>query len=258
MNRSAPLDLKQFRASKHDHYLCQVKTVAWLNPTVVQVHLVAPLDFPQYQAGQYIEVVLADGTSRPFSIANFNPDYRYLELHIEANPGSQTTRAILDQLRDTQQITVKSAKGDVCLTSPASPQVFLAAGSGFSQIKALIQQLIACQPQGSTQTPLSTDCYLLWGTETPEQRYMIDLIRVWLSLYPTLNYRPLSWQQGQRWESALAPLMDRLVDAQFYLCGSPNRVYTALDFLELQGIDETQMHSDVLSYAPRPLRQHRG
>lgn len=254
MKKTASLNLNQFRALKHGNYICQVASFLPLGNNSLQTFLKLPDNFPHYQAGQYIELVLPDGTSRPYSIANFDPEHRYIELHIDINPNSQATLAIIDQLRHNKQITVKSAKGDVSLKSTTSPQVFLAAGSGFSQIKSLMQHFIDGHKQGSTKTPF----YLIWGTDTPEQRYMIDLIKAWLSQYDNLIYRPLSWQKDHCWESALAPLMDNLAEGQFYLCGSPNRVYRTLDFLEQHGINETQVHSDVFSYAPRPVNQHTG
>jgi CDP-4-dehydro-6-deoxyglucose reductase len=258
MNMPISLDLSQFRASKHNNFVCRVTAVSKLGNSIVQVFLTPPAGFPHYSAGQYIELVLPDGTSRPFSIANFVPGVRSLELHIEINPNSTATMAIIEQLQSQGEIQVKSAKGDVYLKPVTGPQVFLAAGSGFAQIKALMQQFLFNLQHGSNIDSASPAFYLFWGTDTPEQRYMKDLIKVWCYRYENFHYHPLNWQQGDCWESALVPQLHRLIDGHFYACGSPSRVYSTLEFLEQQGLSSSQMQSDVFAYAPRPLKQNAG
>ena len=252
MNMAISSNFDQLQSIKSNDYLCQVAGVSSLGSRVIQAYLTTPADFPHYSAGQYIEIVLADGSSRPFSIANIA--LGTLELHLEVNPDSSTTSAIISQLQQLAKIQVKSAKGDVALRPNAGAQVFLAAGTGFSQIKALIEQLL----QNLKHDPASASqpFYLFWGADTAEQRYMKDLIKEWCCRYKNFHYFPLTWQQGESWESALAPQLHRLIDAQFYACGSPSRVYNALDFIEQQGLSNSQIQSDVFAYAPRPLRQN--
>lgn len=253
MNMPVSLEPNKVGACKSNHFVCKISAVSTLGNGIVKVLLTPPVDFPDYSAGQYIELVLPDGTSRPFSIANFVPGIRSLELHIEINPNSEATLAIIKRLQSQQEIQVKSAQGDVGLKPTRGAQVFLAAGTGFAQMKALIEQSLFNPLQPSANDSDASPLYLLWGTETPGQRYMKDLVRVWLSRYPHFHYRPLTWQHEDSWEAGLEPLMDQLIDAQFYACGSASRVYSVLDFLEQQGLCTDQIQSDVFAYAPRPL-----
>lgn len=254
MNMAVSLELEKTRSTRSDCYVCQVVEVSSLSSHVIQACLTTPSDFPHYNAGQYIELVLTDGTSRPFSIANVIPGS--IELHIEINPDSTTTSAIISQLRQLSEIHVKSAKGDVTLRPSMGAQVFLAAGTGFAQIKALIEQFL----QNLNHDPASTSqpFYLFWGADAAERRYMKDLIQEWGFRYKNFHYFPLTWQQSESWESALAPLLHKLINAQFYACGSPSRVYSALDFIERQGLGNSEMQSDVFAYAPRPLKRDAG
>lgn len=255
MNMPISLDVSQLRAFRPNNFVCKITAISTLGNSIVQVFLAPPVDFPHYSAGQYIELVLPDGTSRPFSIANFAPGMRSLELHIEINPNSAATTAIIEQLQSQDKIQVKSAKGDVSLRPATGPQVFLAAGTGFAQIKALMQQFIYNRQQRSGNDCADSPFYLFWGTDTLEQRYMKGLIKAWCHRSPNFHYHPLNWQQGDSWESALAPRLHQLLDGQFYACGSPGRVYSALELIEQQGLSSSQMQSDVFAYAPRPLRQ---
>ncbi|WP_421863204.1 hypothetical protein [Motiliproteus sp.] len=259
MNSAIALNITDDLIATEALYSCRIQSLAELHNTCIQVFLTVPSDFPRFHPGQYLELVLNDGQSRPFSIANFDPQFRCVELHIEINPNSATTTAILDHVRTRASIQVKTPQGDVRLRQPTDnvsvPHVFLAAGSGFAQIKALLQQQLHRYQQavdnGSAMPPL----YLLWGTETANQRYLKELVRNWLGRHQSLKYFPLIWQQGDSWEITLKPIINELKQAQFYLCGSPNRVYRTLDFLEQQGIDTAQVQSDVFSYAPRPLHR---
>ncbi|RDE24608.1 hypothetical protein DV711_03195 [Motiliproteus coralliicola] len=258
MNSAMALEITEHPAFSEDLYRCGVQSASNLDEHCVQVFLSLPADYPSFHAGQYIELVLADGQSRPYSIANFDPQGRTIELHIERNWSSSTTTAIIDQLQSQHTIGVKPAQGDVALranpSSPLTPQVFLAAGSGFAQVKALLQHFFHQDQQHAGGSYGKAPVYLLWGTDTPAQRYLKVLVRSWLSRYQNLQYRPLNWQQGDSWEHGLATFIQDCKQAQFYLCGSPSRVYQTSDYLESQGIASSQIQSDVFAYAPRPVQ----
>ncbi len=232
-----------------ESYPCQVIGITPLGPKVLQVWLRPPSHFPGYSAGQYVELQLADGTSRPFSIANCPNESGSLELHIEQRPDSDALCALLLQMQTYGYINVKPAAGDVGLKPVKGPSVFLAAGTGFSQIKALLEQHILDfgRDNDRSQTPL----YLFWGADQPEQRYLESLVDEWSRGYQHFHYRSLNWLDGDTWHDAVAGELSDLSNCHVYACGSPQRVYQTLEQLERLGLPRSQSQSDVFAYAPR-------
>jgi CDP-4-dehydro-6-deoxyglucose reductase len=236
-----------------NHLPGKVTRLSWLKTDLIQVHLAMPVDFPYFHPGQYIELALADGTSRPFSIANYHPQAEEIELHIEARAESQATWRMVKQMQQFGEIGVYPAKGSVRLRPSIGAQVFLAAGTGFAQIKALMEQYLFHRQPNSNVDEFPT--YLVWGSENPEQRYLEELIESWCQQHPSLRYLPLNWQAGDCWGEVVTAEVEHLSQCQIYACGSPGRIYKTLEHLEKQGMKTTQIQSDVFSYAPRPPEQ---
>ncbi len=236
-------------------FRCSVLRINPLAESVVQVLLTLPSEFPKYQAGQYIELQLDSGVSRPFSIANYAPLTHGIELHIERRQGSEATQAMLQQMETFGEIGIKSVSGEVRLQPTNGPQVFLAAGTGFAQIKALLEQSLS-HPHDASNAPTKPrfPLYLFWGAENANERYMEDLVLEWSRQHSRLHYRPLNWQAGETWEQAVIDNLGSLRDCQVYACGSPRRVYQALDGMEKKGLCASRIHSDVFAYAPRPVK----
>lgn len=254
MRTSAALNNTLFDSTLADTLLLgKVKRLSWLKADLVQVHLAMPVDFPYFYPGQYIELALEDGTSRPFSIANYHPQAKEIELHIEAHAESQATWRMVQQMQKLGQIRVYPAKGSVRLKPSIGPQVFLAAGTGFAQIKALMEQYLFNRQPNSNVDEFPT--YLVWGSENPEQRYLEELIQAWCQQHSSLRYLPLNWQDGDCWGEIVTAEVEHLSQCQIYACGSPGRIYKTLEHLEKQGMKTTQMQSDVFSYAPRPSKK---
>ena len=234
----------------------RVKSLSWLRADLAQVLLTVPTDFPYFHPGQYIELALEDSTTRPFSIANYHPRAGKIELHIESRADSKATWRMIRQMQQYGEIRICPAKGSVQLKPHIGPQVFLAAGTGFAQIKALMEQyLLDYHPSNNVD---EFSAYLFWGSEQPEQRYLEKLIEGWCRHHKNLRYLPLNWQTGDCWGKAVTTEVKQLSQCQIYACGSPRRIYQTLGHLERQGVRETQMQSDVFSYAPRPPKNASG
>ena len=253
MSASMALDDTLFESTQMEFgFPSKVKNLSWLEANVVRVQLTMPADFPRFRPGQYIELALEDGTRRPFSIANYHPQSEEIELHIEARPDSQATWRMVSQMQQRGEIRVYPAKGSVQLKPAIGPQVFLAAGTGFAQIKALIEQYLhRCQSRSNDQFPI----YLFWGSEQPQQRYLERQVGAWCRQQTNLRYLPLDWQSGDCWGKSVSAEVEQLKHSQIYACGSPWRIYQTLDFLERQGVSATQIQSDVFAYAPRPSKK---
>ncbi len=229
---------------------------------IYQVILTAADNTPmQWYAGQYLEVVMPTGYPCAYSIASAATDGFSLELHIQCFPGHERAQQVIEHLQQALQqgseITINIAKGDCYIsTCPLQPVVLLAAGTGFAQMKAIIEETF----QNGCQQPV----HLYWGARTPAGFYMPSLPVYWAS-EKGVHYHPVvseyDTSTASDWEGrhgllykAVLEDIDQLMDAQFYISGSPEMVYATFDAFVAAGIAETQIHSDVFAYCPRPQK----
>lgn len=233
---------------------CQIKSVELLGTSeVYKVELLAPAgETLDYHAGQYLEIILPDGSRNAFSIAN-RPDGRRIELHIQYLPDRDNSRILLQALQQEEVITVELPKGNCVLKDTGTDKAFfVAAGTGFTQMKALLEDAFE---QGSDQ-----QLYLYWGARRLQDLYMAELPQLWDQEYENFHFVPVIGDllPDQDWDGHVGMLHDAMIkdhgkfdDASVYASGSPNMVYSVTDTLIQYGLDETCVFSDVFAYAPR-------
>lgn len=243
---------------------CQIPAVELLGDDIWRIELLTPAGkSADFWPGQYLLLHVRDEQGNeeqvPFSIACApgsmnNTDPRKIELHI-ANSSDNALR-IINFLRDAVVARVTLPAGD-CFISKLfiqqhkdQPLVMVAAGSGFSQIKALIEGALALNPQ--------QEIHLYWSNRGAEGFYLANLPLQWAQEYANFHYHPIIEQQSEGWHGRAGWIYQvihedfaDLSQVQMFACGSPNMVYGTLDQLAPLGLTRANMHSDVFAYAPR-------
>lgn len=246
---------------------CQVTAVDVLADDVYRITLLAPAGKqPNYWAGQYLMLHLTSengqGTEAeqiPYSIANApgaltGRDPREIELHIAAN--SDKAREVTQFLKQAVIAHVTLPTGD-CVITPAflkdtygQPILMVAAGSGFSQIKALIEAVQALEPE--------REIHLYWSNRAAVGFYLPELPTTWAQANSHFHYHPIIQKHADDWNGRAGWIyevihedFDDLSNVHAFACGSPNMVFGTLDQLEPLGLNESNMHSDVFAYAKR-------
>ncbi len=237
----------------------QVSDLQLLSEDVYRVILQCQQGYmPDYKAGQYLEILLADGQACAFSIASQPlPEQKELELHIQKLPDRANSIKLFNEL-ERGWVSVRMPKGRCfCPFLPESVEaasdkqlVFIAAGTGFAQMKSMIEFSLA--------QPGSRDIYFYWGARDPEGFYMPNLPVHWSS--PHFHYHPIvsdalekdGWRgrQGLLFEAVIDD-KDFFTDSEIFISGSPQMVYATFDALVEQGFKAEHIHSDVFEYAPR-------
>ncbi len=230
----------------------QVKSIEPLSADIFRVTLLAPAGrFPEYFAGQYLQLLIPGLDSAFFSIANA-PGDREIELHVQVHSDQQSAVTILDYLRANPVVKVMLPLGNCHLSSvPDTDVVLVAAGTGFSQMKSLAEYLLG---NGFTR-----NITLYWGVRQREEMYLRQWMEAWAAQTPQLTFVPVSADNlDNEWPGHHAELVREVLarghtwqDSLVFVSGSPTMVYTALDALTPVGLPEHQFFSDVLEYAPR-------
>lgn len=187
----------------------------------------------RFNAGQYIELILKDGRRRSYSMANSPNQAAALELHVRHMPGGVFTDHVFGagatQMKEREILRLEGPFGSFFLRDDTEkPIVFLASGTGFAPIKAIVEQMIE---QGNKRPAV-----LYWGGRRPQDLYMDDIARSWVESLPNFSYVPVvsdalpedSWagRTGFVHEAVMADFPD-LSGYEVYACGAPIVVESA-------------------------------
>ncbi|MBD3641867.1 MAG: 2Fe-2S iron-sulfur cluster binding domain-containing protein [Marinobacter sp.] len=204
-----------------------------------------------FHAGQYLSVNLPDADPCYFSIAS-SPSEQNIELHIQASPDWVSAQKVIDALTSGQDVTLELPHGKACLASaPDKPVLLVAAGTGFAQMKSLVDYL--------RETNFNHPITLYWGVRKHEDMYLRTLAQQWERDWPPFTFLPVvgddednDWggHHDQLVRAVLASGMD-WNNVEVHASGSPTMVYTLMDALIEAGLPQAAFFSDVLEYAPR-------
>ncbi len=204
-----------------------------------------------FHAGQYLSVNLPDAEPCYFSIAS-SPSEQNIELHIQASPQWVSAQKVISALTSGEAVNLELPHGKACLASaPEKPLLLVAAGTGFAQMKSLVDYLRG--------TDYSQPVKLFWGVRRHEDMYLGSLARQWQQNWPEFTFQPVigddedndwSGHHDQLVRAVLASGMD-WSNVEVHASGSPAMVYTLMDALMDAGLPQDAFFSDVLEYAPR-------
>ena len=236
---------------------CLVDEVEDLTPDVFRVQLEGRPEAVAHAPGQYLELRLDDETWVPFSIANAHGGDGVIELHIQHWPERENSARLRDLVQVANRLTLRLPGGD-CVLDPDStrPLLLVAAGTGFSQMKAIVEAALAADPEREID--------LWWAARERRQLYLERLPREWAEAHPKVRFHPVTelapeepWAgegvigHRGRIDQALAAGLDDVSGHDVYLSGSPGMVYACVDVLASLGLSASRTFSDVFAYAPR-------
>jgi len=209
---------------------CRVHKLERVADDVVILSLKLPANERlQFLAGQYIEFILKDGSRRSFSMANAPHDDEFLQLHIRHVPGGAFTDHVFKTMKERDILRFEGPLGSFFLHESEKPIVFVASGTGFAPIKAIIESAF----KHEVGRPMT----LYWGARRPKDLYLDALARHWAAEYPALfEYVPVisdalpedQWtgRTGFVHRAVMADFPD-LSGVQVYACGVPIMVDSA-------------------------------
>jgi CDP-4-dehydro-6-deoxyglucose reductase len=237
--------------------MCRVLKVALIKGHVYQVELQLPAGkLPEFYAGQYLALDIP-GKDEPcyFSIAS-RPGLRELTLHIQADPHLSSAVEVVEYLKacldERKTLALSLPFGKACLThTPDQPLILVAAGTGFAQMKSIIEHLFSVNYQH--------EIALYWGVRKEQDLYHSALAEEWAERYENFSFHSLvadienidaNAHHNQLSDAVLAD-HQVLENSQVFVSGSPKLVFSAMDALIDAGLPEKNFYSDVLEYAPR-------
>ncbi len=230
---------------------CRVQTLERLTPEVMRIRLRLPAsERLQFLAGQYIDILLKDGTRRSLSMANPPHDDGLIELHLR-NYGGPFSTHVFTQLKEKDILRFEGPLGSFYLREDGEkPVILVAGGTGFAPIKAIIEHAI----HNHIKRPLT----LYRGARNAADLYLDELPQGWAREHG-VNYVPVisdgaaddGWT-GRRGLVHQAVLEDHadLSEFEVYACGAPLMIEAAKrDFCAQRGLPEAAFYADAFTPA---------
>jgi CDP-4-dehydro-6-deoxyglucose reductase len=224
-----------------------------LAPDVMRLILVPPAgDRLRRLAGQYLDVRLAHGRRRAFSIANAPHTGRQIELHVRHVAGGDFTHRVFTTLAVGAVLHVEGPLGTfVPREDSERPMLFVAGGTGFAPIKALIEHFLHL----GTRRPMR----LYWGARAPEELYLRALPEQWATDAPGFSFVPVisgasagALRHGLVHEAVLEDHPD-LSAFDVYMSGPPALIDAGRRAFVQAGLPEERLYFDSFDYAPDVL-----
>jgi CDP-4-dehydro-6-deoxyglucose reductase len=245
-------DLTVERCDAAGSFDSTITRVERLTEDVLRIRLARPTGF-DFRAGQFVQLIRADGLMRPYSIASL-PEESELELHVARLPEGKMSGWLAQSLGT--ELTLRGPFGECFYQDeePQRPLVLAGTGTGLAPLLGILRAAAARSHQG----PIT----LFHGALTSAGLYLRAELEALANALPSLELvgSLLSGTDDElgahgRWYLEKREL-DQLVISRYpklnahrlYLCGNPDIVRRLRKRVYLAGASLDCIHSD--SFAP--------
>jgi NAD(P)H-flavin reductase/ferredoxin len=192
-----------------------------------------------FRAGQYLRVLLPDGDSRSYSLANPPQHNDAAQLHVRTEPGGRFSDTLVSTLDKGDRVRVEVPFGEFCLDpDSADPVLLLATGTGFAPVRSIVLDQIARRS--------ARPVHLFWGGRTEADLYAAAELAHLAETRPWFRFTPvLSGVDGAHVQHAALRAHPDLTGHQVYACGNPAMTEDAFAVLGEAGVTEDNFHSDA-------------
>ncbi|MEI6737457.1 MAG: cytochrome b N-terminal domain-containing protein [Pseudomonadota bacterium] len=208
-----------------------------------------------FHAGQYINIVLADGAKRSFSFATA-PDASKadeIELHVRRVVGGRFTTLVFTTMKVGDALRFEGPLGAFTLREDSNkPIIFVAGSTGFAPVKSMLEHAF--------QTGLRRHMILYWGVRRRADLYLGELAGQWVRDHANFTFIPVLSEPHpeDQWTGRVGLVHQAILDDfpdlsthQVYACGSVQMVEAAYPAFVQRGITSEDCFSDAFHLAPQ-------
>jgi CDP-4-dehydro-6-deoxyglucose reductase len=237
----------------------EIVDLTWLNASVMRLLLELPAAIRfDYQPGQFLAVVPADGAPRCFSMAA-PPSGRIVELHVRYRGGRGFSQWLKEKARIADRVAIAGPYGDFAWRSRGGGRVILlATGTGIAPISAMLEHALAHNDKRQ-------GLRLYWGGRHTDDFYRAPMFRRWQETHGNFVFVPVLSRRGAagagfavgRVQDVALAEASNLHNVDVYACGSPGMVEDArARFLQRADMSPSRFFSD--SFEPAAVAEKSG
>ncbi len=247
-----PVSWKRLDPSARKTFTAKVHSNQLAAPDVSVLKLRLPAgQRAKFQAGQYLQIHLEDGSTRCYSMANAPHESDGATLHIRHVPGGQFSARVA-QLVPGDLLTIELPFGNVALAHEETrPIVFVAGGTGFAPVKSILDDML----KRRIQRPIT----LIWGARDAGGLYLRTAVERWQKQWPGFRFvAAMSDMPADAAGDAFAGRVDEALNIAcadlaghvVYCCGSPPMVSAVRAAAFGKGLLTEDFHADVFVVGP--------
>lgn len=232
---------------------CRVVALETIAHDVMEIRLQLPRNQRfHYLPGQYIDLLTRDGRRRSFSIANRPDEEGVLQLHVRRVPDGYLTNYVFEGMRERDLLRFQGPLGTFFLRngSETRPMIFVAGGTGFAPVKAILEQAF--------EEGIERSMHFFWGARAARDLYMNELVESWQARYPHFEFTPVlsepadddDWSGETGWvhEAVLRRYPD-LSAHQVYASGPPPMIEALRTSFPGHGLPADQLFFDSFEFS---------
>lgn len=194
-----------------------------------------------YLPGQYLDLMY-NGITRSYSIASAPSECNMLELHIRKVENGKFSHFVFNEFKPNLLLRMQGPIGTFFVRDNEKPLIFLAGGTGFAPVKAMVESLIKQDDKRAI--------HIYWGARTRHDIYS-NLPEQWSLKYPHIKSH-IVISDDEQWEGrsgfvhqAVLNDFDRLNEFVVYACGAPAMINIARKTFIEKGLDEHSFIADA-------------
>ena len=206
----------------------------------------------RFYAGQYLNVILADGQQRSFSFATAPHVNDEIELQIRLIAGGKFTTHVFNAMKVGDTVRFEGPLGSFFLREDSDkPIIFVAGATGFAPVKSMVEHAFHLR--------MKRKMFLYWGVRSLRDLYLPELPHAWAGEHPNFTFVPVlsAPQPEDRWtgrtglvHEAILADFPNLAGHQIYACGSVKMVEAAHPAFKSHGMPQDDCFSDAFRLAP--------
>lgn len=220
----------------------KIDSIIFPVPNVAILHLrLPPTAKFNYLPGQYIDLMY-NGVNRSYSIASAPAESNMIELHIRKVENGKFSHVVFNEFKPNQLLRMQGPIGSFFIRNNDKPLVFLAGGTGFAPVKAMVESLMQQNDKRSI--------HIYWGVKTQNDIYS-NLPTEWAEKYPHIKSHIIV-SDDELWKGrngfahqAVLDDFDKLDGFVVYACGAPAMINIARQTFIEKGLDEHSFIADA-------------
>lgn len=210
---------------------------------LVKIELLKPFE---YRAGQFVNLIRADGLVRSYSVANLPNSDQRIEFHVRKVTNGQMSQWLFDQENEGEPVRIAGPAGDCFyLPSYAQQDLLLAGtGTGLAPLLGIVRDALQNNHQG--------EIYLYHGARNNAGLYLTDELSSLAERHPRFHYQTVALQADNQ-TGVIEGELDKVVlerhsqlqSWRVFLCGAPELVIPMRKKVFLAGANSKQIHADA-------------
>jgi CDP-4-dehydro-6-deoxyglucose reductase len=232
---------------------CRVLRVERLAHDVMGVYLqLPPAERFDFEPGQYVDVLLAKGRRRSFSIASPPHDARPLELHVRRAPGGEFSEQIFAEDLRGAVLQLEGPLGSSIYRESAAavaPLLLVGGGTGLAPLKSILRHVL------ERGAPRRTTLY--WGVRAERDLYAHAFLEEAARREPLFRYVPVLSEPSPAWQGrgglvheAVLAEVEGLERHEIHASGPPQMIAAMRSAFIARGVPASAMSFDSFDYAP--------